>query len=385
MDDIQVSIETDIKQVNRQDWDRLANGDCFYLSYNWLSMVADQAGPGTEYVLALRGETLVGALPLHQTGSPQSSLYAPERLGALVGRPGRYLLAGGSRGYSNRLLLHPDLTETTQKAVTAELIETALRRAAASAMNGIIFPYASSTMMRQIGETTTALAGLDTVEAEITCDPPGLVEHLASVSAHRRRRIRREIAAFERAGWRSSVERLADCWREAAALIANVQRKYGEDETAEEVAVSLCRQADALVGHDVVFCCRDEAGRLAGVALMYRWRNSLYARAVGFDYPRLRGACEYFAVTYYLPLEYMASHGLVRLHLGIDAWTAKALRGATLRPLWAVAVRLGEQGGPPGLRVYDPAAVARWRDQIDRYGGRTPPGDWSTGGIAAKP
>src|ERR1041385_8605926 len=103
---------------------------------------------------------------------------------------------------------------------------------------------------------------------------------------------------------------------------------------------------------------------------MYRWKGTLYGRLVGFDYTRLRAACEYFNLVYYRPLEHMGEHGLTRLQLGIEAWHAKVLRGASLHP------RAPRAAAPRVLIARRPAPPEGWRPQAAAFPGALPEDEW---------
>jgi hypothetical protein len=68
--------------------------------------------------------------------------------------------------------------------------------------------------------------------------------------------------------------------------------------------------------------------------LYYVWRDTIFVRWAGFDYPRLRNAYEYFNLLYYEPLRWAPERDIRWIHFGIKAAKAKVLRGAIIHPLW---------------------------------------------------
>jgi hypothetical protein len=127
-----------------------------------------------------------------------------------------------------------------------------------------------------------------------------------------------------------------------------------------------------------VFTCRAENGRLDGFALMYQWRNSLYARVVGFDYPRLRAAFEYFNLVFYRPMIHMAECGINRLHLGIEAWEAKVRRGAVVHPLYCCAILATDSSASTGVEWVGPRADLTFAENIRAIAPEAAdPAEWS--------
>ena len=116
-----------------------------------------------------------------------------------------------------------------------------------------------------------------------------------------------------------------------------------------------------------MFTCEDDSG-IAGVTICYQWRTTLYGRFAGFDYGRLRGACEYFNVALYAPVQYAGKAGLRRCHLGVASWESKAYRGARLRPLWSAFIPVDGEKDGPGLDLVNDAAARQWMADIAQRG-----------------
>ncbi|MEU8779974.1 hypothetical protein AB0D01_39665, partial [Streptomyces sp. NPDC048606] len=76
--------------------------------------------------------------------------------------------------------------------------------------------------------------------------------------------------------------------------------------------------------------------------------RELTVRLNGLDYERLPDADVYANLTVHQPLRHCYDRGLTRLHLGTGSYDAKCRRGASVRPLWAVAG--GAQPGTDGSR-----------------------------------
>jgi predicted N-acyltransferase len=362
-----------LDQVERDEWDRLADGDAFYLTHGWLRRLEDKADRTVRYALLRRGGTLVAALPVYDVPA-ETGAYDPARLAELTGLAGPVMIAGAGRGQRNTLLLAPQLSEVDACDAVAALARAARGLAVERGAAGVVFPFLTTDSLRRLMAAEPVRAAYDDVDAQITGLRDGLPGYLAALSRARRQRITREMRGFAAAGWRVQEERLGDCWSELAALLFQVQEKYGHSPSVERYRTLLRRQADLLDDVSVVFGIREPDGRLVGALLAYRWRDCLYARLVGFDYARLRDATEYFNVAYYHPIDYAGRHGLSRLHLGPGAYEAKLLRGAELRPLWTAALPASGAAAPALLNW--PAAAGGVAARFGDHPRALPPEHW---------
>ena len=158
---------------------------------------------------------------------------------------------------------------------------------------------------------------------------------LASLPSKRRREIRREARQFGDAGYTVRHLPLADCHERLGGLAAATMAKYGASATAEDWLRLLRMHVDGMgAAAQVSLCLR--GGDPLGFCLYYVWGDTLYLRWAGFDYERLAGAAEYFNLAFYSHVALAAEIGVCRIHAGVKAPAAKALRGAELRPLWLV-------------------------------------------------
>jgi predicted N-acyltransferase len=347
--ELSVTVAADLTEVDQPNWDRLAAG--FYQSYRWLRAVHDDPGVESSYLLAHRGDTLVGALPIFDVSREGNSFYAPARHHAALTGSGHWLLAGTRRGYRNGLLC----ADADRRAVLAILLAAARELAADRGADGLVWMFAptpAAAALRDFG----AVAAFDTVDASITAN--NWDEYESALSGRRRAATRRERRRFAAAGYDVAEQSLATCWKPLAELVSQVQKKHGHGTTAEQMRDVLARQLEVL-GPDSLVITIERDGALVAGALDYRFGDTLYGRMVGFDYPRLVDAYEYFNLVYYLPIERLPSLGLRRLHLGIEAEAVKVERGAQLDPLWTVALPTRETILAPAKETVDRAAG--WR------------------------
>jgi hypothetical protein len=120
-------------------------------------------------------------------------------------------------------------------------------------------------------------------------------------------------------------------------LVANVQQRYGHDDTAESCRQDLRAMSEQFAGHDLVFTAR-RGGKLVAAAVFFHWNDTLAGRVVGFDYANLAGAMEYFNLYFYQPISYACEHGVTRILFGLGSERTKQLRGAQLSGLWTLAI-----------------------------------------------
>ncbi|MGO4418454.1 GNAT family N-acetyltransferase, partial [Streptomyces sp. MCAF7] len=127
------------------------------------------------------------------------------------------------------------------------------------------------------------------------------------------------------------------------------------------MADSLRKQGELASSRAEVVLCSRPGEPPVGFCLYYRWGDTVYLRGLGLDHDRLVSAAEYFNLTYYMAARLP---GVRRLHAGTETAEGKALRGATLRPLWLLD--LSEDSPLAGydeeIREHNRALLARLRD-----------------------
>lgn len=352
--------------VPAADWDAAAGELGLYSSHGWLLAMEADSGVSTRYLLVDHDGRLAVGLPVYRVDDESSEYYQPARHHEQLTGSGDWLLAGTRRAYRSGIAVRADLDPATRDACVRAALDAVLEHAATAGCRGVVWRYAvgaSAALLCRHGGT----AALDTAEAEILVPDGGLDAYLARFGARARWKLKHEMRVFEAAGYRLRRESLADCWPQLVPLLSAVQAKYGHHPPEERLANRLRQQAAAFGEHSVVFRA-DADGRACAFTLTYVWGGSCWVRMVGFDYPRLRRAFEYFNLTYYEPIRYLAHHGLGSLQLGIESLPAKVARGAVLHPLWTVAVPC-EPGTPlrAGPAAADPGAwLARWPDRALR-------------------
>lgn len=310
----------------------------FYQSRPWLEFVEQSAGQAAAYAWVTEDDQMLGVLPVYQEPATPGTGYALADLGGAGAASGPVAVCGNRRGYRNEMLvgsLPP--ASTAGRAAMSRLAQAAQTTCAELGRPSLVFPYLRhdyAVVLRQI--IPHAIPLLSGLYAHIDIGGLSFDESIRALGRKKSAVVWNEIRRFERAGYATAIERLADCWEEAGPLVASVQQRYGHEETAQSCRRDLRAQGELLAGHDLVFTAR-RGGKLTAAAVFYHWNDMLVGRVVGFDYANLSGAMEYFNLYFYQPLSYACEHGVTRILLGTGSERAKQLRGATLSGLWTVA------------------------------------------------
>ncbi len=361
-----------LNEIDPAEWDSLAGDGGFYLSYEWLRMVEADKSATAEYLLVNDGQDIIAAVPVYDVDTEPLRLYQAGSLAA--GRwPGHYLLAGARRGFINGVLAAPNLTARQRNEAFHLLLVAIGERVRERGADGVLFLHLTTAAADELLSAdrdgcAAKVPVLTIVDSVIDVPGSSFGDYLTAIPPQYRRKIRREMRVFGKAGYETAEVGLRDCLPEAGLLVCNLQHRYGHMDDDEVWRGELGQMAALLGERGVVFSARRE-GALAGFALGYPHGETLYMRRCGFDYDRLCDAFEYFNLGYYLPLRYAYRQGLKRLHLGPTAYEAKVRRGATLAPLWGVAAFTSESGAGDAALAWNRKAASEW---FDSYGQGSP-------------
>lgn len=346
------------------EWDRLADGR-FYSSALWLRLCALDPGSvsGGLHVRTPGGGR--AAIPVAAvTDEPTPQLRWHELLAARglpAPEPGG-LLVGQRRGYLAHLLTGEGTDRTEAAAAVLDAVRalrSPLHEDSKIARVAMYLTTEDVRALRAAGVRTAPVALK--ADAWIEIPPGGYDAWLGSLSAHRARRIRSEVRKFERAGYEVEHRTLAECWREAARLLACSLARYGRTVEVEPMAESFRKQGELAGSRAEVLLCARPGEPPVGFCMYFRQGDTVHLRALGFDHDELASAAEYFNLTYYIPARLP---GVRRLHAGTETAEGKALRGASLRPLWLLD--LSEDSPLAGydqeIREHNRALLAQFRD-----------------------
>ena len=337
-----------LTDVDEGEWDSLVGDDEFYASHAWLRSIEQETDMEARYLLARSGDgKLVGALPTYfwDGGGPAAttSHYDPFNLFCEGLPPERrdawlpQLLLGTRAGFLNAVLVDRDLAPEERAGALRRLVDAAValadERGAGTAAMMYLTPEMLAEAAPAFGGRARALRS--SAEVSISVEWASFDEYLRSLSSKRRGTARRDVRQFADSGLTVSVERLGACIDRASVLLAAVDEKYDTGATSEDERAYLAAQVELLDDRSVVFAAR--AGEeIVGICLLYRWRDALYGRSVGFDYDKLGDDRAYATLSFYEPIRYAIDEGIRRIHLGTGSWEAKLLRGGELTPLWSL-------------------------------------------------
>lgn len=154
--------------------------------------------------------------------------------------------------------------------------------------------------------------------------------YLRQFNSHRRASIRTERRRLRDFGVSTIVEdglATVDLDR-LAELELNVKARYGSPRSAEDLTRTLRLTIDSQADRAVLVRAV-QGGTTMAFSLWIRWRDQLYARAVGFDYgfQAATRTALYFEVLFYVMAEWAPGVGVRTIHLGLESDASKQSRG----------------------------------------------------------
>ncbi|MFD3699217.1 peptidogalycan biosysnthesis protein [Streptomyces sp. NPDC058646] len=333
---ITTTVASSLRTVPAAEWEQLARPAGLYLSHRWLA--GEEEDPTATCAYALVRDPagdLLAAAPLYLVRDEPNDSYRPATVLPPHLRP--RVIAGARRGYHNAPLTAPGL-DAVQRDTCLRHLREAARRFAAGHGTTHWWPY-----------LTTPAAGLlaphypeDPVHLEddalIPLPGTGIDDYIASLPSRRRVGIRRERRAFAAAGLDVRHRTLADCFAEAAVLLAGHQQDHGHDRDGIDAMTGLLKRQAAVMGSAAHVVAAYDRQRMTGFCLYYHYAATTWIRAVAVDRqhpaPHL-----YFNPMYYLPAEAAYAHGATRLHAGMTTAETKRRRGAEISGLYALVDR----------------------------------------------
>ncbi len=353
-----------LAEIPRDEWDRLAAAHSFFASWGWLRYLEGAPGPAVGY-LTVHGGGLRAGWPVTTVTRPANPRYDLDLLFPELARgapvlPYPYLMAGAGRGYRATAM-------TGDPAGLASLLAASLAESDGTAGLAVCYldtadAAAVASALGELGHEAVPL--FTDAEAVIRINGASLAEHMAASRSRLRQRFRREMALFECSGLRLVRPPLESCLERLARLQHELQQRHGQDWDLARTERSLRRLAAAAPAEPLLLVAVEESDRPVGFSLSYRWGGTCYVRVTGYEYARLRAACEYFTLTCYEPIRYAAEAGCEHLHLGLESLQAKMIRGAELAPLWSVIVPAGLPVPAGRTRALNRSRAAALRDRF---------------------
>ncbi|MFD5076479.1 GNAT family N-acetyltransferase [Streptomyces sp. NPDC058371] len=323
-----------------EEWDEAAEGH-FYSSAFWLRLVALEPGAtsgGAHVQLSAGGRAAVPIAATEPDGMSNPHLRWHDLLaerGLPSPAPGGVLVSQ-RRGYLAHLLTSSGADRAEAAAALLDTVRSLPDpqgpSGAPSGSARVAMYLTTDDVLALRAAGVRALPVALTADASLEIPPGGWEQWLETMgSGHRRQRVRSEVRKFEQAGYRVEHRVLRDCYADVGRLAARTEQRYGIAGSADAYIEAFRKHAELAGDRAEVLLCSLDGEPAVGCCLYVRDGDTVYLRAVGFEYEQLRGAAEYFNLAYYIPAR---MPGVRRLHAGIATPGGKALRGADLKPLW---------------------------------------------------
>jgi hypothetical protein len=369
-----MSDQFELSNLPRSVWDELAGGN-FYSTASWLDFCATEHAASVEAAVVVSNGTAEVAVPLFGgadlVGSPYdwNAQLAKRSLPTLAA--GGYLV-GPREGYQTQILR---ANAQPSPGAVAQLLAEIRTRVADKACVAMYMSTEDVRLFRAAG--ATAVPVLLECDAWLPVPDGGFDAWFAGLSKKRKYSVRHEIDAFTAAGYEIKHIPLRECAAAIAPLAVITEAKYGYVATVEEDLASLGNHERCLGEAAMVALCLLDKDPV-GFCLYYVWQDTIFVRWVGFDYPRLRGAFEYFNLMYYEQLRWAAQQGVRWIHTGLKATKAKALRGAVIRPLWLLDLGVSSPlvGTEQAVHDHNAAFLGQVRADSALAGAIADPADW---------
>ncbi|MFG2622796.1 GNAT family N-acetyltransferase [Streptomyces sp. NPDC048507] len=325
-----------VHEVPAAEWEHLARPAGLYLSHRWLAGEEEDPTATRAYALVRDPDgALLAAAPLHFVHDEPNDSYQPGTVLPPHLRP--RVIAGARRGYHNTPLTAPGLAPGTRDACLTRLRDAA-RGFARHHGTTHWWPYLTAAATARLAPLYPEPAHHLEDDALIPLPGTGIDDYVSSLPARRRVGVRRERREFAAAAVEVRRQVLADCYEDAAVLLAGHQQGHGHDRDGVDAMTALLkRQATAMGGAARVVSAHD-ADRMTGFCLFYHYGTTTWIRAVALD-RRHPAPHAYFNLMYYLPIEDAYAHGATALHAGMTAMEAKRRRGAGTSGLYALVDR----------------------------------------------
>jgi hypothetical protein len=334
---IRSSLTDPLAGMSPGDWDDLA-GEHFYSSSAWLRYNAQASTDRTGAVAVQLPDGASAAVPVAEVTGGLSELFRWSDLLAgfdLPRIPATGLMLGPRQGYQTHFLAPAG----RDPVAAARALVSEVRRSHAE----VSAPGASSCVAMYLttaGARAAAAAGVTTtpvlldVDAWLEIPADGWDGWLRTLPYRRQVAVRREVRLFEQAGYEVSHGPLSARLHTLGPLAHATASKYGGSSDVAFYEGLLRAHVEGMGDAARVAVCGRPGEPPVGFCLYYLWHDTMYLRWAGFDYERTCGAAEYFNLVYYTHIAAAPATGVRRIHAGIKATEAKALRGARLSPLW---------------------------------------------------
>lgn len=350
---MQVKILGNAAELEAYRWDETFLGRAdFYQSLTWLK-VLESISPVRRFYLVATGEDgrpVAGLTAyLMDRDAPPWDFYRLDRvlrrMAALPDRDERgfagvrgrepamvmpNLLLGGRHTAHNRLLLARGLPGPARREARAAVLDEAAGLGADVGARALTFMFVDEDdPLRGDLAERGYLPFLHARAAVMDIGFATFGEYLDRFSAHRRRRIRRELRAFDEAGVTFSHHPLGEVIEEVTPLGMALEARYGAEDTVAAARRSHQIVSDAL-GERAVALTAEQGGKIRAFVVALRWQDALILRSAGFDYEFQGKLPLYYGLIFYHVVGYALARGISQVFYSIESTQAKASRGCRI-------------------------------------------------------
>jgi|ERR1022692_166492 hypothetical protein len=295
----------------------------------------------TRYVAVRQGRHWLAAVPVYLPLSsrwPDPAYDVAAQLHLPAAAPHTFLLIGGRADRRCGMLEVPRAAPSILDSAAIAAARTAHDMARSEGrLAALLYADDDGTRLlravQDLGSTQCALLGKRYVITDVGTDQR---DYLAGLKSSRRSvvvRDLRDLAAAEICAVPADWE---DVLPEAASLIAEIHRSYGEPDLPALARTRLRRRGQDPDAECIAFALW-KAGRLQAVTLAWVYADVLELYEVGLTPgPAENRGLRYLEVMFYAPLRFMWQRGLRKLDLAMDAGRPKILRGAIGRDVLGV-------------------------------------------------
>ncbi len=375
---MKIQILNAASELERCGWDDhlLRSGD-FYLSSAWLG-VLETISPVPPFYLTVtddHGRAMAGlAAHLLDRDTPPWDFYRIDRvlrrLAAMPDREARgivgvrarepvmlmpSLLLGGRHTAHSRLLLAPGLSEAAQREATDALLDEAGRLGRDLGARSLAFMFVDEDdrLRDDLGQRGYR-AFLHAKAAVMDIDFATFEAYLGRFSAHRRRRIGKELRSFAEAGVVFSHHPLGEVIEEITPLGMALEYRYGVDGDTVAAAQKSLQIVSAAFGERAVALTAEQGGKIRGYVLAVRWNDVLVLRSAGFDYDYKGRLPLYYGVVFYNVVKYALASAVRQVLYSIESAEAKKSRGCRIIDEYGMVSGLDEQASAVLRQVLSP-------------------------------
>jgi predicted N-acyltransferase len=253
------------------------------------------------------------------------------------------LLLGGRHTAHNRLLLARGLPEAARRHARAALLDEAASLGHEVGARALTFMFVDEDdPLRGDLAQRDYLAFLHARAAVMDIGFATFDGYLDRFSAHRRRRVKRELRAFSEAGVVFSHHPLGEVIEEVTPLGMALEARYGAEDTVAAAQRSHQIVSGAL-GERAVALTAEQGGKIRAFVVGMRWQDALILRSAGFDYEFQGKLPLYYGLIFYHVVSYALASAIRQVFYSIESTQAKASRGCRIIDQYGMVRGLGDQ------------------------------------------